>query len=601
MIFVNSRRLAERWRARSTSWPGEELVRAHHGSIAREQRLEIEEALKAGQAAGASSPPASLELGIDMGAVDLVVQSSRRRRSPRACSASAAPGHQVGEPSSGQDLPEVPRRPPRGGRGRAAHARRARSRRRAIPRNPLDVLAQQIVAIGSQSTTWTVDELLALVRRRRELRRAVARRCSRACSTCSPAATRPTSSPSCARASSGTASPDTLRAREGRAARGGHQRRHDPRPRPVRRVPPRRQAARRRARRGDGLRERAGEMFLLGAIDVAHRGDHARPRDRLAGARRAGQDAVLARRPRRPPDRARPRARRDVRASSRRMPADRGRDAAARRPRPRRAAPRATCSRTWPSSARPPARCPTDRTIVVERFRDELGDWRVCMLTPFGGRVHAPVGAGDRGAPRASAACDVADDLDRRRHRRAAARGRRRRRPTRLLLLDPDEIEDLVVTGALGGSALFAARFRENAARALLLPRRRPGQRTPLWMQRQRSADLLGVASRYRLVPDPARDVPRVPARRLRPARPAGGAGRHPARGSCAWSTRRDAVGLAVRPVAALRLRRRVSCTRATRRSPSDARRRSTLDRDLLARAARRRRAARAARPRGDR
>ena len=141
---------------------------------------------------------------------------------------------------------------------------------------------------------------------------------------------------------------------------------------------------------------------------------------------------------------------------------------------------------------------PTDRTIVVERFRDELGDWRVVLLTPFGGRVHAPWSMAIEARLREQHGLEVqsiwSDD------------GIAVRLPEGVesdgstiesaLLFEPDEIEDRL-TAELGGSALFAARFRENAARALLLPRRRPGQRTPLWMQRQRSADLLAVASQY--------------------------------------------------------------------------------------------------------
>jgi ATP-dependent helicase Lhr and Lhr-like helicase len=141
------------------------------------------------------------------------------------------------------------------------------------------------------------------------------------------------------------------------------------------------------------------------------------------------------------------------------------------------------------------AALPTDRTVVVERFRDEIGDWRVCVLTPFGGRVHAPwsmaLAARIRDAlglevqflwsddgialhlPDAEAAPSVAD-----------------------LLVDPDELEDIVVQ-EVGQTALFGSRFRENAARALLIPRRRPGQRTPLWQQRLKAQSLLQVARRY--------------------------------------------------------------------------------------------------------
>ena len=140
---------------------------------------------------------------------------------------------------------------------------------------------------------------------------------------------------------------------------------------------------------------------------------------------------------------------------------------------------------------------PTDRRVVVERFRDELGDWRLCLLTPFGGRVHAPwslaiearigerlgmevqtIWSDDGIAIRLPEGDAPLDGIE------------------ALLFPEPDELEDLVV-GQLASSALFASRFRENAARALLLPRRRPGTRTPLWQQRQRAADLLAVASRY--------------------------------------------------------------------------------------------------------
>src|SRR2546423_13887919 len=138
---------------------------------------------------------------------------------------------------------------------------------------------------------------------------------------------------------------------------------------------------------------------------------------------------------------------------------------------------------------------PDARTILIERFRDQLGDWRLAVLTPFGARVHAPWALAARARmqerldlevqmiytddgfalrlPEADRAPDIDD-----------------------LLLDPEEVRELV-TSQLHGSALFASRFRENAARALLLPRRRPGERTPLWQQRQRSHDLLQVASKH--------------------------------------------------------------------------------------------------------
>jgi ATP-dependent Lhr-like helicase len=138
---------------------------------------------------------------------------------------------------------------------------------------------------------------------------------------------------------------------------------------------------------------------------------------------------------------------------------------------------------------------PDDRTILVERSRDELGDWRVCVLTPFGGRVHAPWAMAAAAAVRARSGREAetmwsndgfvvrlpeTDDAP----------------DAALMLPDPDEIEALVL-GELGSTALFAARFREVAARALLLPKRRPGGRAPLWQQRKRAADLLAVAAQY--------------------------------------------------------------------------------------------------------
>ena len=138
---------------------------------------------------------------------------------------------------------------------------------------------------------------------------------------------------------------------------------------------------------------------------------------------------------------------------------------------------------------------PSDRTIVIERFRDEIGDWRLCILSPYGGRVHATWGLAlsarireqfglesdaiwsDDGIIVHLPDADEPPGAD-------------------LVMVEPDELEDLVV-GELGGSALFGARFRENASRALLIPRAYPGRRTPLWQQRLKSQSLLEVAKRY--------------------------------------------------------------------------------------------------------
>jgi ATP-dependent Lhr-like helicase len=145
---------------------------------------------------------------------------------------------------------------------------------------------------------------------------------------------------------------------------------------------------------------------------------------------------------------------------------------------------------------------PTDRRLVVERFRDELGDWRLVILSPFGGRVHAPLTLAIEARLRERLGIEAqtiwSDDGIAVRLPEGEGDGDARRLAEIEALLFPsaEEVEDLVVE-AVGGSALFASRFRENAGRALLLPRRRPGARTPLWQQRQRSADLLQVASRY--------------------------------------------------------------------------------------------------------
>ncbi|HEY2935011.1 MAG TPA: hypothetical protein VGJ25_00340, partial [Gaiellaceae bacterium] len=138
---------------------------------------------------------------------------------------------------------------------------------------------------------------------------------------------------------------------------------------------------------------------------------------------------------------------------------------------------------------------PSDRTVVVERFRDEIGDWRVCILTPFGARVHAPwslaLGARLRDALGLEVQSLWSDDGIAIHLPDADATP-----PIDELIIDPNDIEELVMT-ELGGSALFGSRFRENAGRALLIPRRRPGERTPLWQQRLKAQGLLQVARKY--------------------------------------------------------------------------------------------------------
>ncbi len=195
---------------------------------------------------------------------------------------------------------------------------------------------------------------------------------------------------------------------------------------------------------------------------------------------------------------------------------------------------------------------PSDRAIVIERFRDEIGDWRLCVLTPFGARVHAPWALALAARLRASSGqeahaiwgddgiavhlpdADEAPSAD-------------------VALIAPDELEELIL-GELGGTALFGARFRENAARALLIPRRRPGRRTPLWQQRLKASSLLQVARRYGSFPVILETYREVPQRLVRPAGPARADGAdRVARGR--GGRGRDARRLALRRLAAVRVR----------------------------------------------
>ena len=237
---------------------------------------------------------------------------------------------------------------------------------------------------------------------------------------------------------------------------------------------------------------------------------------------------------------------------------------------------------------------PTTARIVIERCLDELGDWRVCLLSPLGSRIHAPWAMAATAQIRNRTGMDVevmwGDEG-------FVVRFPEVEQPPdpALLLPDADEVEGLVLR-QLGSTSLFAARFRETAARALLLPRRRPGMRTPLWQQRKRAADLLAVASRFGSFPallETYREVLRdhfdMPAlvdtlRKLSSA--------HAAR-----DDDRFEGAVAVCRVAALQLRRQLHLRR--RRAAGRAARAGAVGRSgAAARAAWRRRAARAARSR---
>jgi ATP-dependent Lhr-like helicase len=334
-----------------------------------------------------------------MGAVDLVIQVESPKSVARGLQRIGRAGHGVGEVSKGRIFPKF-----RADLLECAVVARACARgdrETRVPRNPLDVLAQQIVAIAALDE-WESGRRRS-ARARHGARLPLAELSREQLENVLDMLDGPLpvdEFASCGRASSGTASPARSAPATARAARG-HQRRHDPRPRPVRRVPARRGAASASSTRRWSTR-RARPDVPARRVDLADRGDHARPRDRHARAGRA---------------RARCRSGRATRSAARSSWARRS------------ARSRASCglSTQAPSAlerdydldpraarnllaylreqqARRPAWCPSDRTIVVERFRDEIGDWRLCILTPFGGRVHAPGRWRSRADPRARSA-----------------------------------------------------------------------------------------------------------------------------------------------------------------------------------------------------
>ena len=198
---------------------------------------------------------------------------------------------------------------------------------------------------------------------------------------------------------------------------------------------------------------------------------------------------------------------------------------------------------------------PSDESIVVERFRDEIGDWRLCVLSPFGGRVHAAWGL--------ALSARIRDDQDLEADAIWSDDGivvhlpdADEAPPADIVMLEPDELEDLVVR-ELGGSALFGARFRENAARSLLLPARLPRQAHTAVAAAPEVAEPARGGQGLPSLPGHARDLPRVPARRARPAFAGGTPARPPFAQDLAGGGR-DAHGLPVRVIAAVRLRRHV-------------------------------------------
>jgi ATP-dependent Lhr-like helicase len=530
IVFANSRRLAERLCGRLNELAAEraeagvaagapaEVARAHHGSVSRLERAEIEEALKAGRLPAVVAT-SSLELGIDMGAVDLVIQVEAPPSVASGLQRVGRAGHNVGDISRGIIFPKY--------QGDLVQSAVVAERMRAgqieelkIPLNPLDVLAQQIVAMTAVDD-WVVDELESTVRKAapfggltRGILEAVLDMLAGRYPSEEFAGLRPRII--------WDRVAGTIRARPGAqrlaVTNGGT-------------IPDRglfgvflatdAGGDGRQPRRVGELDEemvyesRVGDVFVLGAS--SWRIEDITP-DRVLVTPAPGQPGKLpfwhGDTPGRPAELGRA-----IGAACREL-------AAATEPDATRQLERAGLDelaarnliRYLAEQRAATGYVPDDRTLVLERFRDELGDWRVVLHSPYGDRVHAPwalaiaarlrerYGGMDVQALHTDDGIIIrVPDSD-------------EPPPSGIALLDPDEISDLI-TAEVGASALFASRFRECASRALLLPRRQPGRRTPLWQQRQRSAQLLEVASRYPAFPivletvrECLRDVFDVPA-----------------------------------------------------------------------------------------
>jgi ATP-dependent Lhr-like helicase len=491
IIFVNSRRIAERLASALNELAGEMLVRAHHGSLARTQRLEIEDQLRAGLLRGLVAT-SSLELGIDMGAVDLVIQIEAPPSVASGMQRIGRAGHRVGEASRGVIFPKY-----RGDLVSCAAVTEAmrdgRIEATRYPRNPLDVLAQQIVAMAALEP-WDADELFATVRRAapfatlaREAFDGVLDMLSGRYPSDDFAELRPRLTWDRVR--------NRVTAREGAkrvaVVNAGT-------------IPDRGLygvfllgAERGSARLGELDEEmvfesRVGETFLLGASswridEITH--------DRVLVSPAPGEPGKMpfwrGDAPGRPLELGRTIG--ALMRSLRAMPAAAALEKLTARHDldPQAAESLLAYLRDQAASGA----VPDDRTLVIERSRDELGDWRLCVLSPLGGRVHAPWSIAATRRIREATGLDLesmwTDDGFVVRFPETDAPP-----DPAWLVPDPGEAEPLVLA-ELGLTSLFAARFREAAARALLLPRRRPGGRTPLWQQRKRAADLLAVASRF--------------------------------------------------------------------------------------------------------
>ncbi|MHA6620908.1 ATP-dependent helicase [Pseudonocardia sp. DLS-67] len=529
IVFSNSRRLAERLTARLNELAAEEaeeavdldafpaeaigqsgigggalptVAKAHHGSMSREQRTLVEEELKSGRLPCVVAT-SSLELGIDMGAVDLVVQVEAPPSVASGLQRVGRAGHQVGAVSRGVVFPKY--------RGDLVSCAVVAERMTAgaiesmrYPRNPLDVLAQHVVAMTALEP-WQLDDLARVVRR------------------AAPFAALPESALQSVLDMLAGRYPseefgelraritwdrvtDTLNGRPGAqrlaVTSGGT-------------IPDRGLFTVMTPGGADGRGSRVGELdeemvyesrvgdtFLLGTSswtvqDITH--------DRVIVTPAPGQPARMpfwkGEQVGRPLELGRA-----VGAFVREM-AGLSTDAARERA-------AAAGLDEWAidnllaylhEQREATRHVPSDRTVLVERFRDELGDWRLVVHSPFGSKVNGPWALAIAARMRERRGVEV--------HASAADDGIVLRLPEAFddsgaevmptaedVLLDPAEVEQVVVA-ELGGSSLYASRFRECAARSLLLPRRDPRRRTPLWQQRQRASQLLTVAGRYEQFP----------------------------------------------------------------------------------------------------
>ena len=495
LIFVNSRRLAERISGAINELAGETLVRAHHGSMAAEQRKDIEDRLKLGTLRGLVAT-SSLELGIDMGAVDLVVQIESPPSVASGMQRVGRAGHHIGAVSKATIFPKF-----RGDLLACAALTRAiydgEVESVHYPRNALDVLAQQIVAMVAMES-WDTDELYRVLRRAAPY----------------GGLTR-SSFESVLDMLSGRYPSDEFA---------------DLRPRLTwDRLTGRlttREGARRVAVINGGTIPDRGlyGVFLSGATKGARVGEldeemvfESRTGDTIIlGATTWRIDEISHNRVDVSPAPGEPGKMPFWKGDGPGRPAEFG-EKIGRLTRQLLALPRAVSIsklidehsldenaaenliRYLEEQKMATGRVPSDQDIVIEIVRDELGDRRICVLSPFGNRVHAPWCMAVDAKIRAERGWEVeslwSDDGF-----VIRLPGNEEPIDTALLMPSGAELKDLVLR-ELGSTSLFAAKFREAAARALLLPKRRAGQRAPLWQTRKRAADLLAVAARYSSFP----------------------------------------------------------------------------------------------------